>query len=107
MTPLAIVILLWARWRKLLRHNIKTGDIDAEIFNGVYRALLEFYKFLAKRKVVSGYKSLKNEMIELKPELMEKMLRYNEIRHNEEYTKEEKDEIREELFEGDAFYPFL
>jgi len=26
---------------------------------------------------------------------------------NEEYTEEEKDEIREELFEGDAFYPFL
>ena len=94
---------------KQIMHRVilKTGDIDAEIFDGVYRALLEFYKFLAKRKVVSGYKSLKNEMIELKPELMEKMLRYNEIRHNEEYTKEEKDEIREELFEGDAFYPFL
>ena len=39
MTPLAIVILLWARSRKLLRLNIKTGDIDDEIFNGVYRAL--------------------------------------------------------------------
>jgi hypothetical protein len=38
---------------------------------------------------------------------MEKMLRYNEIRHNDKYTKEEKDEIREELFEGDAFWPFF
>ena len=86
---------------------LKTGDIDEELFNGVYDALLEFYKFLAKRKVVSEYKSLENEMLQLKNELMEKMLRYNEIRHNDKYTKEEKDEIREELFEGDAFWPFL
>ncbi len=86
---------------------LKTGDIDEEIFNGIYTALLEFYKFLAKRKVVSGYRSLENKMLKLKPELVEKMLRYNEIRHNDEYTKEEKDEIREELFEGDAFFPFL
>jgi hypothetical protein len=86
---------------------LKTGDIDDEIFNGVYTALLEFYKFLAKRKVVSGYKSLENKMLKFKPELMEKMLQYTKIRHNDEYTAEEKDEIREELFEGDAFWPFL
>jgi hypothetical protein len=94
---------------KLIMHKLilKTGDIDEEIFNGIYTALLEFYKFLAKRKVVSGYRSLENKMLKLKPELVEKMLRYNEIRHNDEYTKEEKDEIREELFEGDAFFPFL
>lgn len=89
---------------------LKTGDIDEEIFNGVYDALLEFYKFLAKRKVVSEYKSLENEMLQSKKELMEKMLRYKGVRHNDKYTKEEKeekDEIREELFEGDAFWPFL
>jgi len=86
---------------------LKTGDIDEELFNGVYDALLEFYKFLAKRKVVSEYKSLEKEMLQLKQELMEKMLRYNEVRHNDKYTKEEKDDIREELFEGDAFWPFL
>ena len=85
----------------------KTGDIDEEIFNDVYTALLEFYKFLAKHKVVSGYKWLENKMLRLKPELMGKMLRYNEIRHNDEYTKEEKEEVREELFEGDHSWPFL
>ncbi|KAF5419355.1 MAG: Tetratricopeptide (TPR) repeat [Candidatus Methanocomedens sp.] len=86
---------------------LKTKDIDDEIFNGVYTAILEFYQYLEKRKVVSGYKSLKKEMLKLKPELMEKMLRYNEIRHNDEYTEDEKDEIREELFEGDAFLPLF
>jgi len=46
-------------------------------------------------------------MNSLKPELVEKMIKYNEIRHNDEYTKEEIDEIREELFEGDAYGPIL
>lgn len=86
---------------------LKTRDIDDEIFNGVYTAILEFYKYLEKRKVVSGYRSLKKEMLKLKPELMEKMLRYNEIRHNNEYSEEEKDEIREELFGDDTFLPIF
>ena len=46
-------------------------------------------------------------MLKLKPELMEKMIRYNEIRHNNEYSEEEKDEIRDELFVGDAFLPIF
>lgn len=89
------------------RFIIKTGDVDKEIFDDVYTALLEFYKFLARRKVVSGYKRLENEMLSLKPELMKKMSRYNAVRHNDEYTEAEKEEIREELFEGDDFWPFL
>jgi len=94
---------------KAIMHKLilKTKDIDEEIFNGVYTALLEFYKYLAKRKVVSGYKSFKNEMLKLKPELMETMLRYNEIRHNDEYTEEEKEDIRDELFEDEAFWPLF
>ncbi|MHC1599586.1 MAG: tetratricopeptide repeat protein [Candidatus Methanospirareceae archaeon] len=94
---------------KHIMHTIilTTGDIDNEIFDGIYTALLEFYKFLEKRKVVSGYRSLENEMLESKPELVEKMLRYNEIRHNDEYTEEEKNEIRDELFGDDAFLPFM
>ena len=92
---------------KLIMHKfiIKTGDIDEEIFNGAYTALLEFYKFLVRRKVITSnaHKSLRQEMRELKPELINKMNRYNEVRHNDEYTNEEKEELREELFEGDYY----
>ena len=95
---------------KLIMHKVilKTGDIDEEIFIGAYTALLEFYKFLAMRKVISSpaHRRLRKEMLELKPELIEKMNRYNEIRHNDEYSEEEKEEVREELFEGDYYYPF-
>ncbi|MCK4614718.1 MAG: hypothetical protein KAU14_07935 [Thermoplasmata archaeon] len=85
----------------------KTGDIDDEIFNDVYTALLEFYSYLEEKKVASGFKELKEEMLDLKPELQEKMHRYNKIRHNDRYPEEAKEEIREELFEGDHEWPFL
>ncbi len=102
--------MIWVKESfKPIMHKVilGTGDIDEEIFNDMYTALSVFYKFLAKRNVVSGYKSFENEMLKLKPELVETMLRYNEIRHNAEYTDEEKDEIREELFEGDALCPLF
>ena len=89
------------------RFIIKTGDIDEEIVDDVYTSLFEFYRFLAKHKVVSGYKSLKRKMLGSKEELMDKMIQYNNIRHNDEYTKEEKNEFREEIFGSDGFWPFL
>lgn len=89
------------------RFIIKTGDIDEGIFNDVYTSIFEFYKFLAKHKVIPGYKSLKDEMLGLKSELMDKMIQYNNIRHNDEYTQEEKNEIREEIFGSDGFWSFL
>ena len=87
----------------------KTGDIDDEIFDGVWVAVSEFYKFLSKHKLVekAEYKELEKEMKNLKPELMEKMLRYNEVRHNDDYTEDEIENVREELFEGDHAWPTL
>ena len=94
---------------KLIMHKFifKMGDIDDEIFDDVYTSVLEFYKFLNSKKVITGYNNVKKKMLRLKPELSEKMHRYNEIRHNSDYTEEEKEEIREELFEGDHCWPFL
>ena len=91
------------------RFIFKTGDIDEGIFNGVFRALLKFYRFLVKHKLVSAadYNEMKEKMLELKPELLEKMRRYNEIRYNDDYSEEEKEDIREELFDGDHAWPFF
>lgn len=93
---------------KSIMHKVilKTGDIDEEIFNGIYDAILAFYKFLAKRKVISEYKSLEKKMVGLKKSLIEKMETYNEVRHDSSYTDEEKEDIREELFGIDAYWPF-
>jgi hypothetical protein len=35
------------------------------------------------------------------------MHRYNEIRHDDSISEEEKEDIREELFEGDHVWPFI
>lgn len=40
-------------------------------------------------------------------EMIEKMQRYNMIRHNGDMDEEEKETMREELFEGDHAWPFL
>ena len=50
---------------------------------------------------------MKKEMLSLKSELREKMHRYNEVRHNPDYSEEEKEKIRDELFEGDHEWWFL
>ncbi|MEA3458418.1 MAG: hypothetical protein U9R21_07045 [Candidatus Thermoplasmatota archaeon] len=89
------------------RFIIKTGDIDEGIFNDVYTSLFEFYRFLSKHKVTSGYRSLKDEMLGVKEELLDKMDQWGEIRHNDEYTREEKEELREELFGSDGFWQRL
>lgn len=97
-------------FKKIMHKFIfKTRDIDEKIFNNIYAGLLEFYKFLQKNKLVSAseYKDLKSKMAELKPELKEKMLEYNKVRHNPDYSEEEKEEVREELFEGDHEWWFL
>lgn len=96
---------------KTIMHKFifKTSDINDKLFDDVYTCILEFYGFLKKHGLVSktGYKDMKKEMLSLKSELREKMRRYNEVRHNPDYSEEEKGEIRDELFEGDHEWWFL
>lgn len=86
-------------------HNVifKTKDIDEKIFNSIYKALMEFYKFLEEKQVLCGYEKLEEEMLKWREELMGKIIEYNNIRHNEEYGEKDKYEICEKLFEGDIF----
>jgi len=43
----------------------------------------------------------------MKKELIGKMQRYNAIRHNNDLDEEEKEAIRDELFDGDHAWPFF
>jgi len=85
----------------------KHKDVDDEIIDDIYASLALFYSLLSRRKLVSGsmYKEFLREIESMKPELVEKMHRYNEIRHDENMSEEEKEEIRDELFEGDHWLP--
>jgi tetratricopeptide (TPR) repeat protein len=87
----------------------KHGDIDDEIFDDIYNSLTIFYDFLRKHKLVSSeeYKEFVRKINGVKSTLRKKMHRYNKIRHDDRISEEEKEDIREELFEGDHAWPFL
>ena len=87
----------------------KHGDVDQEIIESIYEYLYEFYEFLANHGLVEmdELKDFSKNTSAMKSELLDKMQRYNAIRHNDELSDEEKEDIREELFEGDHEMPFL
>ena len=87
----------------------KFSDIDHEMIEEIYGALIEYYGFLASRDLVStkDFKRFQRKILGMKKELIGKMERYNEIRHNDEVDAKEKEAIREKLFEGDHDWPFL
>jgi hypothetical protein len=80
---------------------LETKDIDAEILNDMYDALLNFYKFLSEKGVAKGYNSLEDKMLKFKPKLLEKIEKYDNVRNNDGYTDEEKREFRKRLIEMD------
>jgi len=89
------------------RFIFKHKDVDDEIVDDIYTSLTLFYSFLSRCKLAadSVYRDFLRDIESMKPELLEKMHRYNEIRHDESMSEEEKEEIREELFEGDHWWP--
>jgi len=89
----------------IFKHN----DIDDEIFNDIYTSLTAFSGFLYQHKLQDKdeCEEFVSEIEGMKSELIEKMNRYNEVRHDYSISEEEKEIIREELFEGDHVFPHL
>lgn len=87
----------------------KFGDVDRKRIEDIYEYLFEYYGFLANRGIVSvqDFKDFQKHIKGLKNEVIDKMERYNAIRHNDGMSNEEKEDIREELFDGDHAWPFL
>lgn len=87
----------------------KHGDIDDEIFDDIYNSITIFYDFLCKHKLIGSeeYKEFVKRINGKKSTLRKKMHRYNQIRHDYEMSEQEKENIREELFEGDHLWPHI
>jgi tetratricopeptide (TPR) repeat protein len=81
----------------------KFGDVDDKTLDDVYRSLTHFYDFLREFKLIESgqYVEFIKDIDGLKDELFHKMHEYNKIRRDDTMSEEEKEEIREELFEGD------
>ena len=87
----------------------KHGDADECMLKDIFQALLTFHGFLADRGVNTKrqYADLERVVRRSEPELLAKVRRYGEVRHNPQISEEELEDIREELFEGDHAWPFL
>jgi len=87
----------------------KFGDVDVEMIEGIYSALLEYYEFLSNRGLISSkaFNQFQKKILGMKKELIGKMQKYNAIRHRSDIDGDEKQAIRGELFEGDDEWPFL
>jgi len=87
----------------------KFRDVDRQMIEDMCECLLEYFGFLARWKLVPAeeFKRFQRTVRSRKKGLIEKTERYNEIRHDAGLTEEEKEAIREELFEGDHFWPHL
>jgi tetratricopeptide (TPR) repeat protein len=85
----------------------KFGDVDRETMDDVFEALEAYYGFLASRKLVAAadFNRFRKRMSAMKGDLIGKMDRYNAIRHDESIDQDQKEELREELFEGDHAWP--
>jgi tetratricopeptide (TPR) repeat protein len=87
----------------------KFGDVDRAMIEDVCGSLLEYYGFLERAGLVPSdeLEEFQTLVRSSKQELLEKMERYNEIRHNDDVDEEQKEAIREKLFEGDHAWPHL
>ena len=87
----------------------KFADVDGEMMEDLCDSLLEYYGFLARRNLVSpaAIKRFRAMVRRKRDGLIDKVERYNAIRHDDDLGDEEKEAIREDLFEGDHTWPHL
>lgn len=87
----------------------KFGDVDRAMLEAVFKSLLEYYGFLARHELVSPaeFQQFRTMVRQERQGLIDKMERYNAVRHNDELDEEEREAIREQLFDGDHLWPHL
>jgi len=87
----------------------KFGDVNRAMLEAVFESLLEYYGFLARHELVSSaeFHRFRTTVRRKRKGLIDKMERYNAVRHDDEFDEEEKEAIREQLFESDHLWPHL
>ncbi len=96
---------------KAIMHKFifKFADVDRRMIEEIYSSVFEYYGFLAQKRMVSApeFQQFQNEALEIRQELLEKMQKYNAVRHDESINENKKEAIRDEIFEGDHAWPFI
>ena len=96
---------------KELMHKliVKFGDVDREMIERICASLLEYYGFLTGRGLVrrADLARFRKRVSGMKGKLIDRMERYNNIRHDEALDEEEKEAERMKIFQGDHFWPHI
>jgi hypothetical protein len=99
------------RYFKPIMHKFiyKFGDVDQEMMENLFESLQIYYGFLVIRRIVdeAEFANLQNTIMRLKDELLDKMERYNAVRHDSTVSEKKKEKLREKLFEGDHTWPHI
>jgi len=87
----------------------KFGDVDREMMENLFESLQDYYGFLATRRIVDEgeFADLQKTILKIKDELLDKMERYNAVRHDSTVSEKKKEKLREKLFEGDHAWPHI
>lgn len=87
----------------------KFGDVDRPMLEEIFASLLSYYGILAQHGVVAeaSRRAFEETVGRVQPELIRKMERFNAVRHDPSVPEETKEDLREELFEGDHLWPHL
>ncbi len=85
----------------------KHGDVDREMMEEVWESLQSYYGFLADRRIVdtADFEILQKTIRETKDEFLDKMGKYNAIRHDGSLSEKKKEQIRHKLFGNDHCLP--
>ena len=87
----------------------KFGDVDRTMIADVCDLCWSITAFSRDRRLVPAneLERFQKRVGSRKKGLIEKMERYNEVRHDEDVDEDEKEAIREELFGGDHAWPHI
>ena len=92
-------IALVKRQFKPIMHKFifRYADVDSRLIEEIYASLFGFYGFLAQRGTasMSEFQRFQQETGEIKQELLEKMQRYNAVRHDDRISESKKEAIRD------------
>lgn len=104
------IILVQLSFKEIMHKFIfKFKDVDEDLIEDIYMSLFDFYHFLAEQDIIeaSDVDEFKKEVLGMKKDLVATMHRYNAIRHDPTLDQEQMESLREEIFEGDHFWPFI
>lgn len=95
--------------RLMNRFILKFTDADAALIEEVCTALDTFYAFLVRRRVLSGrdLAAFQKTAGPVRKKLLDRATRYAKARRDKKLGEDEREALRDELFDGDHFWPHI